>query len=141
MLIDEFDYDLPKESIAQEPLVARDKCKLMVLNGDGIEHRIFREIIEYLSPGDVLVLNDTKVIRAKLRGRKITGGKIELLLLGMENGLFKCLVKGKVREGTKIVVKGFEGEIVKKDGGSAQSIFLVARKNWKKRERCLYLLI
>ena len=133
MLIDEFDYDLPKGLIAQEPLLARDECKLMVLNGDEIEHRIFREIIEYLSLGDVLVLNDTKVIHARLHGRKTTGGKIELLLLGMENGLFKCLVKGKIREGTKIIVKGFEGEIMKKDGGKCLINFPCSEEELEKK--------
>jgi S-adenosylmethionine:tRNA ribosyltransferase-isomerase len=117
MLIDEFDYNLPKELIAQDPCFPRDECRMMVLNGDRIEHRIFKEIVDYLSPGDILVLNDTKVVRARFHGRKSTGGKIELLLLGMKNGLFNCLVKGKVREGTEIIVNKFEGKIVEKEGG------------------------
>jgi S-adenosylmethionine:tRNA ribosyltransferase-isomerase len=132
MLIDEFDYNLPKELIAQDPWFPRDECRLMVLNNDRIEHRIFKEIVDYLSPGDILVLNDTKVVRARLRGRKSTGGKIELLLLGMKNGLFNCLVKGKVREGTEIIVNKFEGKIVEKEDGKCLIDFPCSKEELEK---------
>nr|MBU1327749.1 tRNA preQ1(34) S-adenosylmethionine ribosyltransferase-isomerase QueA [Candidatus Omnitrophota bacterium] len=83
MKLSDFDYNLPKELIAQYPAEKRDESRLLVLHKDtgGIEHRIFRDIIEYLNPGDSLVLNNTKVLPAKILGRKETGGKIEVLVL------------------------------------------------------------
>ncbi len=84
MKTSDFDYFLPEELIAQDPSLARDESRLMVLRRDGpeIEHRQFRDIIEYLSPGDVLVINDTRVIPARLYARKEgTGAEIEVLLL------------------------------------------------------------
>ena len=80
----DFDYNLPVELIAQTPVEPRDSSRLMVLRrGDGsIEHRIFSEITGYLHPGDVLVFNDSRVMPARLNGRKAdTGGKVEILLL------------------------------------------------------------
>lgn len=80
----EFDYHLPPEYIAQHPLTPRDSSRLMVLHRDGgrIEHRVFREIGEYLRPGDLLVANESRVIPARFLARKVrTGGKVELLLL------------------------------------------------------------
>ncbi|AEF17463.1 MULTISPECIES: tRNA preQ1(34) S-adenosylmethionine ribosyltransferase-isomerase QueA [Thermoanaerobacterium] len=84
MNLHEFYYDLPEELIAQEPLQNRDESRLMVLNKDTgeIKHDIFKNILTYLKPNDVLVLNDTKVIPARLYGvREDTGGKIEFVLL------------------------------------------------------------
>ena len=81
--VSEFDYVLPLELIAQRPSPVRDESRLLVLKratGE-IEHKIFKDITDYLTPKDLLVLNDTKVIPARLRGKKKTGGKIELLLL------------------------------------------------------------
>ena len=79
-----FDYDLPEELIAQDPLEDRSSSRLMVLDkktGD-IEHKIFRDVVDYLQPGDCLVLNNTKVIPARLFGVKEgTEAKIEILLL------------------------------------------------------------
>lgn len=103
MLIDEFDYPLPKNAIAQRPAVPRDRCKLLVLNSEdgSIKHHIFYELSDYLMPGDVIVLNDTKVMHARLHARKETGGKLEVLLLGNNGNLFNCLIKGKVRGAQK----------------------------------------
>ena len=82
--LSDFDYDLPKEFIAKFPSVKRDESKLLVLHRDTgkIEHKIFRDVVDYFSAGDVLVVNKTKVIPARLFGKKETGGKIEILLLG-----------------------------------------------------------
>ena len=84
MLTSDFDYVLPPELIAQTPVPQRDQSRLLVLNratGE-IEHRHFRDLLKYLTPGDVLVLNDSKVIPARLRGRNArTGGSFEVLLL------------------------------------------------------------
>ncbi|HOD35526.1 MAG TPA: tRNA preQ1(34) S-adenosylmethionine ribosyltransferase-isomerase QueA [Syntrophales bacterium] len=83
MKLTEFDYDLPEELIAQEPAPARDHSRMMVLNrGDGsIKDRRFYELPEHLTGGDVLVINDSRVIPARLVGRKASGGLIEILLL------------------------------------------------------------
>ena len=84
MRTEDFDYYLPEELIAQTPLKKRDTSKLLVLNKESgkISHRSFFDIVEYLNPGDVLVLNDTKVIPARIIGTKIdTGAVIELLML------------------------------------------------------------
>lgn len=78
-----FDYDLPPESIAQEPLGARDASRLLVLRRSEkrLEHRSFRDLPELVEPGDCLVFNDTRVFPARLRGVKATGGQVEYLLL------------------------------------------------------------
>lgn len=81
MRIEDFDFELPEELIAQEPVYPRDHCRLMVVYPDGtLEHRYFYNLIDYLNPGDVLVLNNTKVRPYRLRGIKTTGANIEILL-------------------------------------------------------------
>ena len=83
MRTDDFDYDLPDELIAQAPAEPRDMCRMLVLHREdgSVEHRVFRDIIDYLEPGDVLVANQTRVMPARLIGRKPTGGVAETLLL------------------------------------------------------------
>ena len=84
MDVKDFDYELPEELIAQDPLEDRSASRLMVLDRETgeVQHRIFKDITEYLRPGDCLVINDTKVIPARLFGiKKDTGAKIEILLL------------------------------------------------------------
>lgn len=109
MKVSEFDYELPPELIAQEPVEPRDASRLMVLHRKTkkIEHRIFREIVEYLEPDDLLVLNVSKVIPARLYARKKTGAHIEILLLDrLEEGIWRCLVKPgqKVKKGTELLI-------------------------------------
>ncbi len=82
--IEEFDYELPPDRIAQEPVEPRDAARLLVLHRSTgeMEHRIFRDLPRYLRPGDALVVNESRVLPARLRGRRQpTGGKVELLLL------------------------------------------------------------
>ena len=83
MKLSDFMYDLPEERIAQTPAEPRDHSRLMVLHRDSgeIEHRRFYDVIDYLNPGDVLVINDTRVIPARLYGQRPTGGACEVLLL------------------------------------------------------------
>ena len=83
MKLSDFMYDLPEERIAQTPVEPRDHSRLMVLHRDtgAIEHRHFYDVIEYLNPGDCLVINDTRVIPARLYGERPTGGACEVLLL------------------------------------------------------------
>ncbi|BAM00529.1 MULTISPECIES: tRNA preQ1(34) S-adenosylmethionine ribosyltransferase-isomerase QueA [Caldilinea] len=103
-----FDYELPESYIAQQPAEPRDSSRLMVLHrADGrIEHRIFREIGEYLRAGDLLVANDSRVIPARLHGRKSTGGEVEIFLLRQRDEagkVWECLVRGRgLKEGTKV---------------------------------------
>jgi S-adenosylmethionine:tRNA ribosyltransferase-isomerase len=94
----DFNYDLPPAFIAQKPIEPRDSSRLMVLerNSGKIEHASFRDIGRYLKPGDLLVLNQTRVIPARLFGTKPTGGRVEILLLKREDLLtWECLVGGK----------------------------------------------
>ena len=106
MDVKDFDYELPEELIAQDPLEDRSSSRLMVLDKDTgeIRHRIFKDIVEYLRPGDCLVINDTKVIPARLFGvKKNTGAKIEILLLKRrENDIWETLVRPgkKAKPGT-----------------------------------------
>ncbi len=103
------EYDLPQGLIAQQPLPRRDQSRLMVLHRSArkIEHVKFENILEYLVPGDVLVCNDTRVIPARLLGKKVPyGGRIEVLLLAKHSSnRWECLIKtnGRVRVGQKII--------------------------------------
>ena len=108
MKTSDFYYDLPQELIAQDPLEDRAGSRLLVLDkitGE-IEHHVFRDIIDFLDPGDCLVVNDTKVIPARLIGSKVgTDAKIEVLLLKRkENNIWETLVKPgkKAKPGTVI---------------------------------------
>ncbi|UCH90197.1 MAG: tRNA preQ1(34) S-adenosylmethionine ribosyltransferase-isomerase QueA [Thermoplasmata archaeon] len=126
--VSDFDYDLPKHFIAQQPIEPRDHSKLLVLDGTDIHHRLFFELTDYFEEGNVVVLNDTRVLPARLPCRKSTGGRVELLVMNLaENQLenkptgkdpgknggcdiaehftTECLVKGKIREGIKLKVE------------------------------------
>ena len=108
MKTDDFDFELPEELIAQEPILKRDSSRLMVVDKKtgNISHHVFTDIVDLLNKGDVLVLNDTKVIPARLFGiKENTSAHIEVLLLNnIENNIWSCLVKPakRVKEGTII---------------------------------------
>ena len=112
MKTSDFYYDLPEELIAQDPLENRSDSRLMVLDKENgaVSHHVFREIVDYLNPGDCLVINDTKVIPARLIGeREGTGAKIEVLLLKRKTGaVWETLVKPgrKAKPGTRIQFGG-----------------------------------
>ena len=115
MTTDDFDYELPEELIAQTPLKVRDSSRLMVLDkktGD-VEHKKFTDILDYLVPGDVLVLNDTKVLPARLIGvKEETGAVIEILLLKNISGdEWECLVKPARRVKTGTIVSFGDGKL------------------------------
>ncbi len=96
MKTQDFWYDLPEELIAQTPLAQRDSSRLMVLNRDNgeVTHRHFYDIIDYLQPGDCLVMNDSRVLPARLLGHRPTGGAVEVLLLrDLGNKQWECLCK------------------------------------------------
>lgn len=107
MNVSDFYYDLPEELIAQTPIEKRDESRLMVLNrkDQSIEHKQFKDIIDYLEPGDCLVRNNTKVIPARLYGKKATGAKIEFLLLNqIEGDIWESIVRPghKLKPGTEV---------------------------------------
>lgn len=107
MNVSEFNYNLPEELIAQIPIKNRDESRLMVLNRqkETIEHKVFRDILDYLQPGDCLVRNNTKVIPARLYGKKETGANVEFLLLNrIEGDLWEVMVRPgrKLPVGTKV---------------------------------------
>ena len=109
MKTSDFDYNLPPEFIAQTPVEPRDSSRLLVLKRDtgALEHAIFRDIGQFLKPGDLLVINRTRVIPARLFARKPTGGRVEILLLRREDLLtWECLVGGKgLAAGVKLTVE------------------------------------
>src|SRR5262245_62289077 len=111
----DFDFELPKELIAQVPATQRDQSRLMVLHRESgkIEHRQFPDLLEYLRPDDVLVMNNSRVIPARLRGaNSSSGGKFEILLLE-ENGVndwWAMVRPGKrARPGTDIILHDRHG--------------------------------
>ena len=107
MNVSDFNYELPKELIAQHPYDKRDEARLMVLDRKtkSIEHKLFKDIIDYLNPGDCLVINNTKVIPARLYGKKDTGAHVEVLLLKrIEGDIWEAMVRpgNKLRPGAKV---------------------------------------
>jgi len=124
MKLTDFDYYLPKELIAQHPLSNRDEARLLVLHRKDkkIEDRIFRDIVEYLTPGDTLVLNDTKVFPARLIGvDKVKNKEVEILLnKNYQKQIWEVLIKSakKVKVGTKLQFGNeLMGEVIEKKGG------------------------
>jgi S-adenosylmethionine:tRNA ribosyltransferase-isomerase len=126
MKLSDFDYHLPKELIAKYPAQPRDSCRLMVLNRKDktIEHRIFRDVIDYLKPGDTLVLNNTKVIPARLIGKKEkTNTNIEVFLLRpIEDNIWETLIKNvrRLKKNQKIIISNdFYVEFLDRDDEKA----------------------
>ena len=118
MELKDFEFDLPERLIAQRPLPERDSSRLMAVSREtgNIEHRSFRDLPGFLRAGDVLVLNDTKVIPTRLFGAKTTGGKVELLLVERINGNeWQCLSKPSLKPGGRILFEGLEGEVTGRD--------------------------
>ena len=108
MDVKEFYYNLPEELIAQVPILKRDESRLMVLDREKkeIEHKVFKNILDYLKPGDCLVRNNTKVIPARIYGKKETGANVEFLLLNnIEGDIWESIVRpgNKLHIGTKVI--------------------------------------
>jgi len=131
MRIEEFDYHLPRSLIAQYPSAQRGETSLMILNRQTgvIEHQVFQDIPKYLRAGDLLVMNNTRVLPARLIGKKETGGKVEMLLIPSWNGTnggWKALIKGagKLKRGARIRFESeFQGEIEEVEDGKARVSF------------------
>ncbi len=126
MLASEFDYSLPGWLIAQEPAPERGLSRLMVLDRavEGVGHARFSDLPRYLRPGDVLVINDTKVFPARLTGVKAgTGGRVEILLLKrLERGIYEALASGRARPGARLVLGGRLGASVMEDMGGGRVV-------------------
>jgi S-adenosylmethionine:tRNA ribosyltransferase-isomerase len=133
MLLSDFDYGLPKHLIAQKPAEPRDSSKLMVLHNEQIEHKTFRDLVGYLNKGDVLVLNDSKVLPARLFGKKETGGKVEILLINKGAGnKWECLIKGKnIRKNTRLILGegSLEGIIGQRIEGGRYEVEFLSENN------------
>ncbi|MBS3782042.1 MAG: S-adenosylmethionine:tRNA ribosyltransferase-isomerase, partial [Candidatus Thermoplasmatota archaeon] len=105
MKLSKFDYELPQEKIAQRPMRPRDESKLFYLGRNEKKHLHFQDITDLLQDGDVLVKNKSKVIPARVRGKKDTGGKIEVLFNRPVEKGWECLIKGSnIKEGRQIVL-------------------------------------
>ncbi len=134
-LVDEtiqaYDYDLPEALIAQHPSPERDSDRLMVLNRQTreIRHYRFQDLPGLLKEGDLVVINDTRVFPARLKGQKATGGRIELLLVSKEQGeegVWRCMAKrvARMKPGGKLYFQeGVEGRILEIEGGTVKVAF------------------
>jgi len=121
---DDIDYVLPAESIAQHPLEQRDSARLLVDRGDHVEHRRVSELCDLLRPGDVVVVNDTRVLPARLPLRRSTGGAVEVLLLEeLVDGRWESLVRPsrKLPSGTLVSAPGLD-VVVEDDLGAGRRI-------------------
>jgi S-adenosylmethionine:tRNA ribosyltransferase-isomerase len=123
MKLEDFDYDLPKEYIAQEPLRHRHDSKLMVLHGETIEHKRFHDLLDYLEKDDVLVINESKVIPARLVGHKETGGQVEAVITRKLGLLHEAIIKGRVNQGDDLIFDDLRAKVQAKKGGIAKLKF------------------
>jgi S-adenosylmethionine:tRNA ribosyltransferase-isomerase len=129
MTLDDFDYMLPQELIAQVPAPERSASRLLHLDGatGALRDLEFRQILEYISPRDVLVLNDTRVIKARLTGRKASGGRIEVFVervLGTDEVLAQMRASHMPGEGSQIILgSGIEATVLERTGGFARLRF------------------
>ena len=119
MKTEEFDYHLPPEAIAQEPAEPRDSSRLLVLDRSTgeLHETVFRQIVDYLRSGDVLVLNDTRVIPARLHGRKPTGGRCEVFLLrDLGGGRWEALVRParRLKPGSEVFVGDVKLKVIER---------------------------
>lgn len=130
--ITDYDYHLPHRLIAQKPLHRRDRSRLLCLDrvSGGREHRHFSDLVELLNSGDLLVLNNTKVINGRLLGRKESGGKVEVLILdyaqGARRNRFECLVRASKgpKPGVRLFFdRGLEAEVVEAHNATCHIAF------------------
>jgi S-adenosylmethionine:tRNA ribosyltransferase-isomerase len=124
-----YDYTLPQELIATEPVTPRDSCKLLVYNrkDQSITHTVFSKINEFLPKDCAVLCNDTKVIKARIYGKKSSGGKVELLINKPLNSTeISCLIRGKVKEETELYFgSGLVAKVIRleEDGSRIVSFF------------------
>lgn len=125
MKIDDYNYELPKELIAQESIKPRSASRLLVIKAQILEHKKFIDMINYLEEGDVLVLNETKVVPAKLAGKKSTGAKAEIIITRKEGEYYKArIATNKPRPGNTLIFQdGLKAEILKQQKDMFYIIF------------------
>jgi len=156
--IEDYDYELPPELIAQEPILKRDDCRLLIVDEENkIIHKQFFDIADYLGENDVLVVNRSKVFKARLLGYKEGGGKAEILLLEkIKNNTWKALGKnvlfgqkvifddkyfGKIlkREGSEVEVElNFDEDIIEKIGVTPLPPYIKSKKDWSAEYQTIY---
>lgn len=115
--LSDYSYHLPKKLIAQEPVTPKDASRLMVIQGNNYEHLVFRDITKYFREGDVLVVNNTKVLANKLRGKRSTGSCASVVIEKEYNGLYRCRVEANnPRQGTNLYFPaGLEAQIYQRE--------------------------
>jgi S-adenosylmethionine:tRNA ribosyltransferase-isomerase len=135
-----FDYSLPSELIAQFPVRKREQSRLLVLDRDTgeIQHRSFKDLIEFLTPGDALVVNNTKVFKARLIGRRATGAKVEIFLVrrqeaNSERWLALVTKSRRVKEGEKILFDDQPPVVLEKDVGGGSWLVTFSSKTARER--------
>ncbi len=136
MKLSDFEYQISQKQIAQYPLPERDSSRLFLIHKTtgSFEHRIFRDIVHYLHPGDVIVLNDTKVMPVRFYGIKPSGGKVEIMLLKeLCRNTWEALVKG-LREGAVLLSNDIIGHVSRLSGASTKVMFELAPDNRTRSE-------
>ncbi|MCH8979089.1 MAG: tRNA preQ1(34) S-adenosylmethionine ribosyltransferase-isomerase QueA [Armatimonadetes bacterium] len=139
MRLADFDYCLPEELIAQAPLEDRAASRMLVLDKETgeIQHRAFRDIVQVLRPGDLLVMNDTRVTAQRLLGERPTGGKVEALLLSEKDGQFEALMRPakKLKPGSVVQFEGGLQARVVQDLGEGRKLIQFLQDDYKRRLR------
>lgn len=136
ILIEDYDYELPQELIAQEAMKQRDECRLLVVDGGKIVEKIFRDIAHDLGKNDVLVLNESRVFPARLIGNKESGGKVELLLLKKNNeNEWEAISKPGLKKGKRLEFGELKGEVIKNKEETIEIRFEFEGDFWKILEK------
>jgi len=136
--IEDYDYELPVELIAQEAMSPRDGCRLLVVKKEDkkVEEKVFREIADELGKNDVLVLNESRVFPARLIGKKESGGKVELLLLRRINEKeWEAISKPGLKAGRKIIFEDLKAEVIKIRDETLETRFEYEGDFWKILEK------
>jgi S-adenosylmethionine:tRNA ribosyltransferase-isomerase len=116
MKLSDFDYHLPQERIAHEPVHPKSYSKLLVWNKGNITHFRFYKIKDYFKKGDVLVINTSKVKRSRLLGKKETGSPVDIILMGKDKEGYRCRISGKkIRPGRRLIFGDYSAHVVKKE--------------------------
>jgi len=137
-MLDQFSFHLPKELIAQKPARPRDSSKLLHIKGLELEHLVFRDIAKFFRKGDVLVLNNTKVLANKLYGKKKSGARADIIIEAREGELYRCRVNAnRPSIGTELVFPGLKARIEKHEGDEFWLSFDKDPKNVLERHGCL----
>ncbi|MCX7892753.1 MAG: tRNA preQ1(34) S-adenosylmethionine ribosyltransferase-isomerase QueA [Burkholderiales bacterium] len=140
LTLEDFDYELPPELVAQQPSPARSASRLMRLSGDTITHHVFTDLPRLLRAGDLLVFNDTRVVKARLAGTRDTGGRVEVLVeraLGASEALAQVRASNPVRPGTRIgFAHGVEAVVLGREDDLFRLRFAGAASVYDVMERC-----